>query len=71
MAAPGSASEQPQFLVRAGDENFSHAPLIENPENDQIIVPDVSLLVFIFFKNFFYVLMVNPCEFSNDTIISH
>uniref|UniRef100_A0A9I9E0F6 Metal transporter Nramp6-like n=1 Tax=Cucumis melo TaxID=3656 RepID=A0A9I9E0F6_CUCME len=45
MAAGGSGSGQPQFLVRAGDDSFSHAPLIENPETDQIIVPDVSLLL--------------------------
>ena len=63
MATRGSGSGHPQFLVRVGDENFSHASLIENPETDQIIVPDVSLLVF------FNVLMVNPCEFSNDRII--
>uniref|UniRef100_A0A9I9EEQ1 Uncharacterized protein n=1 Tax=Cucumis melo TaxID=3656 RepID=A0A9I9EEQ1_CUCME len=44
MAAGGSGSRQPQFLVRAGDENFSHAPLIENPETDQIIVPDSRLI---------------------------
>uniref|UniRef100_A0A9I9E4V1 Uncharacterized protein n=1 Tax=Cucumis melo TaxID=3656 RepID=A0A9I9E4V1_CUCME len=41
MAAGGSGSGQPQFLVRAGDENFSHALLIENPKNDQIIVPNL------------------------------
>ncbi|TYK30626.1 metal transporter Nramp1-like [Cucumis melo var. makuwa] len=48
MAAGGSGSRQPQFLVRVGDENFSHAPLIENPETDQIIVPDKES-----WKNFF------------------
>uniref|UniRef100_A0A9I9EDI8 Uncharacterized protein n=1 Tax=Cucumis melo TaxID=3656 RepID=A0A9I9EDI8_CUCME len=30
MAVGGSGYGQPQFLVRVGDENFSHAPLIEN-----------------------------------------
>ncbi|KAL0561202.1 hypothetical protein IC582_001623 [Cucumis melo] len=48
MAAGGSGSGQPQFLVRAGDENFSHALLIENPKNDQIIVPNKES-----WKNFF------------------
>ena len=43
MAAGGSSSGQPQFIARAGNESFSHAPLIENSETDQIVVPDVSL----------------------------
>uniref|UniRef100_A0A9I9DTL4 Uncharacterized protein n=1 Tax=Cucumis melo TaxID=3656 RepID=A0A9I9DTL4_CUCME len=47
MAAGGSGSGQPQFLVRAGDENFSHAPLIENPETDQIIVPDLLWIILV------------------------
>ncbi|XP_023528489.1 metal transporter Nramp6-like [Cucurbita pepo subsp. pepo] len=40
MAAGGSSSGQPQFIARAGNESFSHAPLIENSETDQIVVPD-------------------------------
>lgn len=43
MAAGGPSSGQPQFLARAGDESFSHAPLIENSETDQIVVPDVRI----------------------------
>ncbi|KAK4748284.1 hypothetical protein SAY87_014870 [Trapa incisa] len=36
----GSESERPQFMTSTGNHSFSHAPLIENSENLQIVVPD-------------------------------
>ena len=33
---------QPQFIASTGNRSLSNAPLIENPESDQIVVPDVS-----------------------------
>lgn len=35
-----STSAQPQFIASTGNRSFSNAPLIENSEPDQIIVPD-------------------------------
>lgn len=42
MSATGSTSAQPQFIASTGNQSFSNAPLIENSDADQIIVPDVS-----------------------------
>ncbi|XVF86339.1 hypothetical protein PTKIN_Ptkin18bG0031500 [Pterospermum kingtungense] len=36
----GSNSGQPQFIASTGNENFSNAPLIQNTDTDQIVVPD-------------------------------
>ncbi|KDP41977.1 hypothetical protein JCGZ_26995 [Jatropha curcas] len=36
----GSQSVQPQFIASTGNGSFSNAPLIENSDVDQIIVPD-------------------------------
>ncbi|KAA8540545.1 hypothetical protein F0562_024536 [Nyssa sinensis] len=35
-----AASSQPQFIVSTGNGNFQNAPLIENSESDQIVVPE-------------------------------
>lgn len=40
MAVTGAASGQPQFIASTGNRSFSNAPLIENSESDQIVVPD-------------------------------
>lgn len=48
MAARGSGSEQPQFIASTGNRSFSNAPLIENSDTDQIVVPDRKS-----WKNFF------------------
>lgn len=45
MAVTGTTSGQPQFIASTGSQSFSNAPLIENSEYDQIVVPDVSLIV--------------------------
>ena len=37
-----STPVQPQFIASTGNRSLSNAPLIENPESDQIVVPDVS-----------------------------
>ena len=42
MAATGSASGQPQFIASTGNRSFANAPLIEDSDTDQIVVPDVS-----------------------------
>lgn len=36
----GSSSVQPQFIASTGNRSFSNAPLIENSDPEQIIVPD-------------------------------
>lgn len=41
----GSSSVQPQFISSTGNRSFSNAPLIENSDPEQIIVPDVSFLL--------------------------
>ncbi|KAK7325294.1 hypothetical protein VNO77_29454 [Canavalia gladiata] len=40
MAVTGSASGQPQFISSTGNRSLSNAPLIENSDTNQIIVPD-------------------------------
>ncbi|XP_021821838.1 metal transporter Nramp6-like isoform X1 [Prunus avium] len=40
MAVTSSNSEQPQFIASTGNRSFSNAPLIENTDTDQIVVPD-------------------------------
>ncbi|BBG99195.1 NRAMP metal ion transporter 6 [Prunus dulcis] len=40
MAATSSNSERPQFIASTGNRSFSNAPLIENTDTDQIVVPD-------------------------------
>lgn len=40
MAVMSSNSEQPQFIASTGNRSFSNAPLIENTDTDQIVVPD-------------------------------
>ncbi|KAL6286067.1 hypothetical protein ACE6H2_010457 [Prunus campanulata] len=40
MAVTSSNSEQPQFFASTGNRSFSNAPLIENTDTDQIVVPD-------------------------------
>ena len=42
MAVTGSSSGQPQFIASSGNRSFSNAPLIDNSDTDQIVVPDVS-----------------------------
>ena len=39
-----STPVQPQFIASTGNRSLSNAPLIENPESDQIVVPDVSTI---------------------------
>lgn len=36
----GSSSVQPQFIASTGNRSFSNAPLIENSDPEQIVVPD-------------------------------
>ncbi|KAJ6428274.1 hypothetical protein OIU84_023655 [Salix udensis] len=36
----GSSSVQPQFISSTGNRSFSNAPLIENSDPEQIVVPD-------------------------------
>lgn len=44
MTVTGSSSGQPQFIAcTGGNRSFSNAPLIENSDTDQIVVPDVGL----------------------------
>ncbi|KAH1207290.1 Metal transporter Nramp6 [Glycine max] len=40
MAFTGSGSGQPQFISSTGNRSFSNAPLIENSDTNQIVVPD-------------------------------
>ncbi|ONI16428.1 hypothetical protein PRUPE_3G097800 [Prunus persica] len=40
MAVTSSNSERPQFIASTGNRSFSNAPLIENTDTDQIVVPD-------------------------------
>ncbi|KAL2617708.1 hypothetical protein AAZV13_08G202700 [Glycine max] len=41
MTVTGSSSGQPQFIASTGgSRSFSNAPLIENSDTDQIVVPD-------------------------------
>ncbi|KAJ1428498.1 NRAMP family [Sesbania bispinosa] len=40
MAVTGSGSGQPQFISSTGNRSLSNAPLIENTDIDQIVVPD-------------------------------
>jgi len=42
MSVTGSSSGHPQFIASTGNRSLSNAPLIENPDSDQIVVPDVS-----------------------------
>ncbi|KAL5160444.1 Metal transporter Nramp1 [Glycine soja] len=43
MTVTGSSSGQPQFIASTGgNRNFSNAPLIENSDTDQIVVPDTT-----------------------------
>jgi len=42
MSVRGSSSGQPQFIASTGNRSLSNAPLIENSDSDQIVVPDVS-----------------------------
>ncbi|KAB5573112.1 hypothetical protein DKX38_000306 [Salix brachista] len=45
LAMAGSSSVQPQFISSTGNRSFSNAPLIENSDPEQIVVPDVSSCV--------------------------
>lgn len=47
MSVTGSATGQPQFMTSTGNQSFSNAPLIENSDTAQIVVPDVSFLILI------------------------
>ncbi|KAI9076008.1 hypothetical protein K1719_042024 [Acacia pycnantha] len=40
MVVTGSTSGQPQFIMSTGNRSSSNAPLIENSDTDQIVVPD-------------------------------
>ncbi|WVZ25443.1 hypothetical protein V8G54_003987 [Vigna mungo] len=40
MSVTGSSSGHPQFIATTGNRSLSNAPLIENPDSDQIVVPD-------------------------------
>lgn len=47
----GPTSGQPQFIAgTGGNRSFSNAPLIENQDGDQIVVPDVSFFFLVFSK---------------------
>ncbi|CAB4303482.1 unnamed protein product [Prunus armeniaca] len=41
MAVTSSNSEQPQLIASTGNRSFPNAPLIENADTDQIVVPDI------------------------------
>lgn len=45
MVPPGSAVTQQQFIASTGNRSLSNAPLIEETEVDQIVVPDVSIII--------------------------
>ena len=62
MAATGSTSGQPQFIASTGNRSFSNTPLIENPDADRIVVPDVSLIMFL-------VKYLVICLFSLDKVL--
>ena len=62
MAANGSTSGQPQFIASTGNRSFSNTPLIENPDADRIVVPDVSLIMFL-------VKYLVICLFSLDKVL--
>ena len=53
----GSTPAQPQFITSTGGRSSSHAPLIENTESDQIVVPDVSRIRHFFFISSFVCLL--------------
>ncbi|TKY64626.1 Metal transporter Nramp6 [Spatholobus suberectus] len=40
MTVTGSSSGQPQFIASTGNRSLSNAPLIDNSNTDQIVVPD-------------------------------
>ncbi|XP_020232645.1 metal transporter Nramp6 [Cajanus cajan] len=40
MTVTSSSSGQPQFIASTGNRSLSNAPLIENSDTDQIVVPD-------------------------------
>jgi len=42
MAITGSGSGQPQFISSTGNRSSSNAPLIENSDTNQVVVPDVG-----------------------------
>lgn len=46
MAMASSTSGQPQFIASTGNRSSANAPLIENSDTDQIVVPDVSSFLF-------------------------
>lgn len=53
MTITGSSSGQPQFIAgTGGNRSMSNAPLIENSDTDQIVVPDVSLVCHLILYNF-------------------
>lgn len=47
MPVTGSTSGQPQFIASTGNLSSSNSPLIENSDAAQIVVPDVSFLLFL------------------------
>lgn len=49
LAVMGSTSVPPQFISSTGNRSSSNAPLIETPDTDQIVVPDVSNIRFSLF----------------------
>ncbi|KAA8540547.1 hypothetical protein F0562_024534 [Nyssa sinensis] len=42
-----AASSQPVFIVSTGNGNFQNAPLIENSESDQIVVPELLWIILV------------------------
>lgn len=42
MALASTASAQPQFIASTGNRSFSNAPLIEDTDTEQIVVPDIT-----------------------------
>lgn len=42
-----TSGQQPQFIASTGNRSFSNAPLIENSDAEQIVVPDVSLISYL------------------------
>ncbi|RDY02369.1 Metal transporter Nramp6, partial [Mucuna pruriens] len=52
MSMTSSSSGQPQFIASSGNRSLSNAPLIENSDTHQIVVPDVSLLCHLIFSIF-------------------
>ncbi|TQD95609.1 hypothetical protein C1H46_018757 [Malus baccata] len=43
MAVASTASAQPQFIASTGNRSFSNAPLIEDTDTEQIVVPDMTI----------------------------